>query len=163
MDTVYTAFAVGLASNAEINNKLLTPDLISETTLVVNRNTGSFYSESEIRNQVYLIIKNYFNISNASLGQTISLTNLAAQILSVNGVDSIQTKRTVGGQVLTTQGISFLAFNPIYSEPGEDIAIITQNITLPFFKLPYLYNEDTLLSQITVQTSSSQGASLREY
>ena len=163
MDPVYTAFAVGLASNAEINNKLLTPDLIPETTLVINRNTGSFYSESEIRNQVYLIIKNYFNISNASLGQTISLTNLAAQILSVNGVDSIQTQRTVGGQVLTTQGISFLAFNPIYSEPGEDIAIITQNITLPFFKLPYLYNEDTLLSQITVQTSSSQGASLREY
>jgi hypothetical protein len=163
MDPVYTAFAIGLASNAEINNKLLTPDLISETTLVINRNTSSFYSESEIKNQVYLIIKNYFNISNASLGQTISLTSLAAQILSVNGVDSIQTKRTVGGQVLTTQGISFLAFNPIYSEPGEDIAIITQNITLPFFKLPYLYNEDTLLSQITVQTSSSQGASLREY
>jgi len=163
MDPVYTAFGVGIASNAEINSKLLTPDLIPETRLIINRNTSSLFSESEIRNQVYNIIQNYFDISNATLGQTISLTELAAKILSVNGVDSIQTTRTVNNQTIVVQGLSFLAFNPVYSDPGEDIAIVTQNITLPYFKIPYLYNDDTLLSQIVVQTTSSQGASLREY
>lgn len=163
MDPVYTAFALGAASNAEIDNNLLSPKLIDETTLIINKNANSLYSDTELKNQIYNIFKSYFNIDNAGLGQPINITELASSILSINGVDSIQTARTVNNQTITIQGLSFLAFNPVYSDPGEDVSIVTQNIVLPYFKFPYLYNEDSLLSQIVIRASSSVGASLREY
>lgn len=163
MDPVYIAFGVGLASNAEINNKILTPEIINQTQLVIVRNNSSYYSESEIKNQVINIIKDQFSPANTSLGQIVDITSLTTKILNIEGVDSLYTTRTVNEQTLRSANLAFIAFNPVYSEPTEDIQQITQNVSLSYFKIPYLYNDDTLSSQIVVLTSNLQGASLREY
>ena len=163
MDPVYVAAGLGVASNAEINGQLLTPNIIDETKLVVGRVANSRFSEAEMRRQIASIIINYFAPANVKLGQTLSLDDITTQILSIEGVTEISTRRTVEGQEITRTGLSLLLFNPIYSEPGEDIAVIAQSYIFPYFKIPYLYNEEEILSQIEIITPSVQGASIREY
>jgi len=163
MDPVYTAFAIGVASNSEINNYKLTPDIINQTKLVITRTPTSRYSENEIKRQVYNIIKNYFDPSTAKLGQIVNLDDLTTTILNIDGVVSLQCSRVIDGVEAVRNGLSFLVFNPIYSDPKEDIQITTQSLPLPYFKVPYLYNVDTFLSQIEVKTPDVQTSSIREY
>ena len=163
MDPVYVAVGLGVASNEEVSNQLLTPDIISETKLIVGRSPNSRYSENEVKNQVVNILKNYFSVENTKLGQTINLDNLTSSIFAIPGITSVNSTRTVNGQQIIRSGLSLLLFNPVYSEPGEDIGVINQTITLPYFKIPYLYDPDAIFSSIEVVTPDSQEASLREY
>jgi hypothetical protein len=163
MDPVYTAFGLGVATGAEINDKQLTPDIIAGTKLVVTRNPNSRFSEDELKRQIYKIIKDYFDPQNVTLGQLISLDQLTTTILDLDGTVSMYCSRTVDGQEIIRNGLSFLVFNPVYSDPGEDIQIITQSLPLPYFKVPYLYNVDNLLDQIQIITPDLQAASVREY
>jgi len=163
MDPVYTAFGLGVATGAEINNKQLTPDIIAGTKLVITRNPNSRFSEDELKRQIYKIIKDYFDPQNVTLGQLISLDQLTTTILDLDGTVSMYCSRTVDGQEIIRNGLSFLVFNPVYSDPGEDIQIITQSLPLPYFKVPYLYNVDNLLDQIQIITPDLQAASVREY
>lgn len=163
MDPVYIAVGIGVASNEEINNSILTPDIISETKLIVGRTPNSVLSENEIKYQVVAAFKSYFNVSNVRLGQNIDLNFITSSILKIPGVTSISTSRVCNGITIQRSGISLLAFNPVYSDPGEDITIINQSLTLPYFKIPYLYNLNTLTNSIDVVTPDVQGASLREY
>lgn len=163
MDAVYTAFGIGIASNAEISTGKITPSMIDETKLIVYRQSSSNFSESQIKNQVANIISEYFNIDSCELGQNISLTNLTSKILSIDGVSSLKTLRISDGIEIYTNGISFIAFNPIYSDPGEDIQLVLQDLNLPYFKFPYLYNAENVINNIEVKTASTQGASPREY
>lgn len=163
MDPVYIAAGLGVASNAEIGGQLLTPNIINETKLVIGRVPNSRFSETEIKRQITTIINDYFAPANVSLGQTLNLDDLTTKILSIEGVTEVSTRRTVEGQEIVRTGLSFLLFNPVYSEPGEDIAVVAQSYVFPYFKIPYLYNPETLLSQIQIITPSVQGASIREY
>ena len=163
MDPVYTAFGIGVASNAEINNSELTPSIIDETSLVIGRAVSSRFSENELKNQILTLIKNYFDIKNVKLGQTVDINTLTTQILSIDGVTSVNTVRIANNQEIKRIGLSFLAFNPIYSNPKEDIQIINQTYSLPYFKIPYLFNGDTLLNQIKIVTPDFQESSLREF
>ena len=163
MDPVYLAVGLGVASSEEINNLQLTPDIIEQTKLVIGRAPDSLYSENEIKLQVANIIVNYFKPSNVKLGQTIDLSALASDILKIAGVTSITSSRIVNDQQINRNGLSFLVFNPVYSNPSEDISIITQSNVLPYFKIPYLYNPEGILKSIEVVTPDIQGASLREY
>lgn len=163
MDPVYTAFGLGVATGAEINDRQLTPDIIAGTKLVVTRNPNSRFSEDELRRQIYKIIKDYFDPQNVTLGQLVSLDQLTTTILDIDGTVSMYCTRTVNGEDVIRNGLSFLVFNPVYSDPGEDIQIITQSLPLPYFKVPYLYNVDNLLDQIQIITPDLQAASVREY
>lgn len=163
MDPVYTAFGIGVATNAEINNGQLTPDIIKSSSLVVTRDPNSRFSEEEIKRQIYNILTEYFDPKNVKLGQLISLDELTSRILSIDGTVSLYCSRTIDGTEVTRNGLSFIVFNPVYSDPGEDIQLISQSLPLPYFKVPYLYNPDTLLSQIKLITPDVQSASIREY
>jgi hypothetical protein len=163
MDPVYTAFGLGVAAGSEINDKQLTPDIIAGTKLVVTRNPNSRFSEDELKRQIYKIIKDYFDPQNVTLGQLVSLDQLTTTILDIDGTVSMYCSRTVNGEEVIRNGLSFLVFNPVYSDPGEDIQIITQSLPLPYFKVPYLYNVDSLLDQIQIITPDIQAASVREY
>ena len=163
MDPVYTAVGLGIASNEEINNLLLTPEIVRETKLVIGRAPNSVLSENEIKNQAARVIQDYFSISNVTLGQLIDLNEISAQILKIPGATSLATTRVSNGVTIQRSGIALLAFNPVYSDPGEDIQIINQTIKLPYFKIPYLYGGDILTNNIEVITPDAQGASLREY
>lgn len=163
MDPVYVAVGLGVASNEEISNKLLTSDIISETKLVIGRSPNSRYSENEVKNQAVNILKEYFSVENSKLGQFINLDYLTSKIFNIPGVTSVSCTRVVNGQQITRSGLSLLVFNPVYSEPGEDITVINQSITLPYFKIPYIYSPDNIFSNIEIVTPDSQEASLREY
>lgn len=163
MDPVYVAVGLGVASNEEISNDLLTSDIISETKLVIGRSPNSRYSENEVKNQAVNILTEYFSVENTKLGQFINLDYLTSKIFNIPGVTSVNCTRVVNGQQITRSGLSLLVFNPVYSEPGEDIKVINQSITLPYFKIPYIYNPDAIFNNIEIVTPDSQEASLREY
>jgi len=163
MDPVYVAVGLGVASSEEISNQLLTSDIISETKLVIGRSPNSRYSENEVKNQAVNILRDYFSVENTKLGQFINLDLLTTKIFNIPGVTSVSCTRAVNGQQITRSGLSLLVFNPVYSEPGEDINVINQSITLPYFKIPYIYNPDAIFGNIEIVTPDSQEASLREY
>lgn len=163
MDPVYVAVGLGVASNSEITGKLLNPDIVKNTVLNVGRSPDSRISENEIKNRVVTTIKGYFNISNVKLGQQVDLDFLNTRLLNIEGVETITTSRTVNNQLIEKSGLSFLFFNPVYSEPAEDIQIVNQNIILPYFKIPYLYDVENIIKQIVVFTPPYNGSSPREY
>jgi hypothetical protein len=45
-----------------------------------------------------------------------------------------------------------LIWNPIY--PTTDIDTTTKNVTLSYFKYPYLYNKDMITNYIVIQSES---------
>lgn len=163
MDPVYVAVGLGVASNSEITGKLLTPDLITSTTLNVGRSPDSRISENEIKNRVVTTVKNYFDVANVKLGQKIDLDFLNTSLLNIEGVETITTSRTINNQLIEKSGLSFLFFNPVYSEPTEDIQIVNQNLVLPYFKIPYLYDATNLIDRVKVFTPPYNGSSPREY
>ena len=50
-------------------------------------------------------------------------------------------------------GLSLLMWNPVYEL--DDIEIINQNTSLPYYKYPYAYDEASLLSKILVTQAVS--------
>lgn len=163
MDPVYTAVAIGVASNAEINNFELTPDIVKETRLLIGRDPNSRLNPQTIKDRVSNILKKYFSRENTKLGQQINLESITSQILSLEGVTSITCRRNVNGQIVDVDGLSFLVWNPVYSAPKEDIKILTQTVQLGYYKIPFLYNFDDVLNQIDVVTPDTLQATIREY
>jgi hypothetical protein len=163
MDPVYTAVAIGVASNAEINNFELTPELINETRLIIGRDPNSRLNPQTIKDRVSNVFKGYFSRENTKLGQQINLESITSQILSLEGVTSITCRRNVNGQNIDVDGLSFLVWNPVYSAPREDITILNQTVQLGYYKIPFLYNYDDVLNQIDVVTPDTLQATVREY
>lgn len=144
-DPVYTAFAVGYAAPGEV----LSPEIADTTFLVIKKNTDTRVNVNQIRNDVNSIFQRYFNAETCKLGQLISLNTIVNQILSVDGVASYSVRRVISeNNVITTNGLTLLAFNPNYS--NVDIQVISSNLQLPYFKFPYLWNK-TLLNNIIVE------------
>lgn len=131
-DPVYNAFGIGLNLKDEILNK----DIIKESFLIIKRKVSERVSVENIKEQVNNIFINYFK--QKKLGDVISLNDISNSILSLNGVDGISTRRIKDGVVTEVPGITLLSFNVIYDE--IDIDVISADLSLPFFKYPFLYN-----------------------
>ena len=54
---------------------------------------------------------------------------------------------------LKITGVSMLIWNPVY--PISDIEIVNQNIILPYFKYPYIFDSAGLLELIEVTQALS--------
>jgi hypothetical protein len=147
-DPVYLAVGLGVASSSEVNNNRLYPEIINETKLIVKKRGQSFVSNNLIVESIVNVFRRFFD--DQKLGKKIDLENLSSSIYSINGVESFSTERTVDGQKITIDGLSMLSYNPVYSAPNEDIRIINQSLTLPFFKAPYYENYDVLKGNIVV-------------
>ena len=143
MDPVYTAFTLGLQGpGAEV----ITTSISEETSLVLKRNVLSNLSETNVKDRVNNIFRNYFNV--AKMGQVVSLDELKAQILKLDGIEGLETRRVTGGNTYSSPNISLLVYNPIY--PDKDVTIINEDIQLPFFKYPYLQDK-SILNNIVVE------------
>lgn len=143
MDPVYTAFTLGLQGpGAEV----ITTSISEETSLVLKRNVLSNLSETNVKDRVNNIFRNYFNV--AKMGQVVSLDELKAQILKLDGIEGLETRRVTGGNTYSSPNISLLIYNPIY--PDKDVTIINEDIQLPFFKYPYLQDK-SILNNIVVE------------
>ena len=140
-DPIYMAFGLGMS-----NNPNLDVNVINNTKLYLVRETNNKISKSTLVAKAAAIIRKYFLPKNNELGQTINVAEMAGEILTITGVKRIFTKNEIDGSVFN--GLSFLSFNPQY--PESDIDLVNQDIALPYFKFPYLYNTQTVGNNITV-------------
>lgn len=148
VDPVYMAVDFGvLVPKEEISTKVR-----EHSQLVLERSPTAKKNADEIKQQAYNIIKNYFAHESTKLGQEIDVSNLAAALMSLNGVQRIYMTRTDAPTMKIT-GLSLLMWNPVYEL--DDIEIINQNTTLPYYKYPYAYDEASLLSKILVTQAVS--------
>ena len=75
-------------------------------------------------------MRKYFLPENNKLGQQIKISDIAGELLSIEGVRRIFTKNESNGTIFN--GLSFLSYNPQY--PESDIDLVNQDTTLPYFK-----------------------------
>jgi len=69
-----------------------------------------------------------------------------SEILSIQGVKRVETKNVK--EKITFSGISFVSYNSLY--PEADINLVNQDLTLPFFKFPFLINPNSLTKKLEV-------------
>lgn len=139
-DPIYMAYSIGFA------NTDVTLDVIGESTLVVVRESNNKINKNTLKARVENVIRDFFKPSNNKLGQVMDMNRLSSELLSIEGVKSI---RTTNSKTNTSfSGVSFLTWNPMY--PESDISIVNQNVQLPVFKFPYLYNPTTMSNLISV-------------
>lgn len=139
-DPVYISIDIGVVGE----NESLTTDTAINTKLQITTKKNINTSSSQILQQVYNIFTNYFSTTQDNLGKLINISDISSQILSINGIKSIQT---VNGSV-AKPGISLLVYNPIYY--NTDIQIIQQNLQLEYFQYPYLNNMLDFINKIEV-------------
>jgi hypothetical protein len=146
VDPIYAAFDLGV----EIAGIDIAVDNVrSRSFLEIKVDKTSRLARSKIKDTVNNIIVEYFNTKNCSLGQSIDLTDLSRQILNIDTVDEISTVYIDrANNRYKTPGLSFVYWNPLY--PTTDINITNQNIKLPFYKFPYLYNASNLINKISI-------------
>jgi len=140
-DPIYMAFDLGIS-----NRSSLIPELSRDTQLIIVRESRNKISKERLKTQVSAKIKEFFTPNKNLLGQDLQLNTLTSSILSIEGVKRIETRNV--GENVSFKGLSFVSYNPLY--PTADIEIVNQNITLPFFKFPYLINPNSLASKINV-------------
>ena len=149
-DPVYVAVDLGIRFAGEI----LTPEISDTTILQVERDVTAKRNPEALRQQIAQIFIDYFSTLKNNLGLYMSLTSITNQILNIEGVKNVLTKRVEGNNILTVPGISLLLHNPAY--PNADIRITTQDEQLPFFKFPFLNNPLNLVNKIEIITPSIQ-------
>lgn len=148
-DPVFVSVGLGVSTSEEITNRALYPEIISETRLVIKKTSQAFISDNLIRENIVNLFSDYF--SDQKLGKKIDLDYLNSNIYRINGIESFACERTINGQNVRINGLSFLVYNPIYSNPSEDIQIITQSLSLPDFKASYYDNLDVLNRSIIIE------------
>jgi len=140
-DPIYMAYGLGFTNSADLNLSVL-----DETCLYVVRELNNKINKNTLSSRAANLIKSFFDPSNNKLGQNINLNELSNNILSLEGVKRIYTKNESTGASIDT--VSFLTFNPQYET--SDIALVNQDITLPYFKFPYLYSPLSITNRIKV-------------
>lgn len=145
IDPVYKAFSFGLP----LNNETVSIDIRNETFLVINRSELSKQSRQKIKNDVVTAIQNYFSVSNSQLGQIVDLTELSNNILSIEGVSSISTRRVSSNGTIELPSISLVFWNPYY--PQADVNVSAQNIPLELFEFPFFYEQSQIVNKILIE------------
>jgi hypothetical protein len=141
MDPVYMAFQFGFTTSIE------TPATIQNdnfgTTLVVTPTPNVAINKEKIRDNIVLTIQRYFD--KQVLGGTVNLTDLNAEILSITGVQSLQTVNKLG----TRSGLSFIYYN--YQYPNIDVNSSVSSVVLDDFMFPYLPDYFNLSNLIIIK------------
>lgn len=119
---------------------------VENTVLKVYKNKNSRRDDNSIVTDIVTIFNDYFSRKNVKLGQTIDISQLNADILEVDGVDSLKTTNTSSN--ISYDGVSLLMWNPVY--PEADRTLIFNNKILPFFMFPYLNSSNNISSKIQV-------------
>jgi phosphotransferase system IIB component len=148
MDPVYKAVTIGLGENAVD----LADITSSRLRIILQRSTK--VPASVIKSQVQGILETYFNPIDITLGFTVSVTDIASEILALNGVKEVQT---VNGN-LAVNGVSFIVYNPSY--PQNDITSTTKNFTVQTFQTVYLDNIDEIMTRVEVVPEVNQDTSI---
>jgi len=139
-DPIYIAFDIGFST------KSTGTSILEDSKLILKRSRDNKINKNTLKSRVMEVILNFFNPSNNSLGQTIKISDLAASILSIEGITSIKTENSKENS--SYNGISFLSWNPVY--PDVDNSLVNQTTTLPFYKFPYFNSPNSLTNKIEI-------------
>ena len=120
-------------------------DVLTSSKLVITRQKNNKVNGAVLKSKINDAILNFFKPTNNQLGQTLNLNDLTASILQIDGVSTMRTENTDG---TFFNGVSLLTWNPVY--PTADIEIVTQTITLPFYKFPYFNSPQSLINKIEI-------------
>ena len=140
-DPIYMAFGLGYTNSAD-----LSLDILDETSLYLVRETNNKINKDTLKARAGNIIKAFFEPSKNNLGQKLNFSELTNDILSIEGIKRIYTKNENNSSTIDT--VSFLSFNPVYET--SDIALVNQDVTLPYFKFPYMYSPLSISNRIKV-------------
>ena len=143
-DPIYIGFDIGLG----VDSETLTSDIREETKIRITRSQYDLISKEQIKSTVFNLIKLFFSQENNKLGQILDFSDLSLKILSINGVQSLETVRTINDVEHKTSKLSFIYWNPLY--PDYNIKQTSQNFTLEFFQFPFFYEISNLLNRIEV-------------
>ncbi len=146
-DPIYVAVSIGFTSNSTV----ITDD-INKSQLLIIKDSVSKRDDASIKADIISIFENYFNRTNASLGQLIDIGALASAIFSINGVKTFFTART-DNNTIKYEGLSLIVWNPIYKD--IDIFQIVKNTSLPYFKYPYFDDLKGLSKRIQITGEQS--------
>ena len=139
-DPIYVALDFGFTDS------VVSKDVYSDTKLVIVREKNDNTNKETLKKRVLNVILDYFSPSNMTLGQTIDISVLSSNILSLPAIRSIRTTNDTEG--IFINGLSFVAWNPMFE--GVDETLINQTTTLPFFKFPYIFRPSSLINRIEV-------------
>lgn len=144
-DPVYVAVDVGVVDVGEAPST----NARQNAFIQIKKVTTSKISTNQIVSDVYETIIDYFSPTKLKLGQQLSLFDLTHEILALPGVADIQTVRIVDGKTISSPGLNFVIWNPLYDT--EDVIVTLQNIILPIFKYPFLINSSSLINKIIIE------------
>jgi hypothetical protein len=149
IDPVYKAVSLGVNSQ----NSFETTDFLGffDASLIVYKD--SQLSDETIKNSIVNIFSAYFSNTQMKLGQTLNMQYLTQEILSIPGIQSLQTAQydtDTGNLLNSVDGLSFQVWNPLY--PDNDRVFTQKNITSRFFEYFYFFDIENLYNKITVQT-----------
>lgn len=125
---------------------------IDQTKLLIIKNENTKRSSSAILLDIKNVFETYFSRQNSKLGQLIDIYQLTNDVLNIDGVDNVQTKRY--DTDIVTEGMSFLVWNPIY--PEKDLNVYSQNLIIENFKYPIFNNLQNILDRIEIVEKSNQ-------
>jgi hypothetical protein len=141
MDPVYKAFSFGL----QITGEQESISLSDNTYLIVKRDINVKTNSSALKDQIVTIYRNYFD--SIKLGDVVNLNKLTDDILNIEGVTNILTRRTDTGY--EAQKINYVVWNPLYEQ--DDVIFTSQNYKLQNFMYAYFYDISNLGNKIIIE------------
>jgi len=148
LDPVYIASSVCLTLDGSANGTL---EDITNTELYIVKNPNSRRDTNSIAVDIAEVFTNYFSRDNILLGQELDLNTITNNILGVDGVKTFYTRRKDNPNV-RYNGLSMLLWNPIYP---TDRVLTTKNVSLEYFKFPYLDNKEHFSEKILVKAETT--------
>jgi hypothetical protein len=144
LDPIYKAVSFGVPSAngtraSEVGN----------CYLEVVKNSVTRRSDNSIIKEVQSIFNNFFDPVNLTLGAIFDYNSLLTEILSIDGVSKIRTKRR--DTVNVYDGLSMFMWNPTF--PNLDIQQITSTTVMRDFEIVYYNNISTIISNIQIALS----------
>ncbi len=147
MDPIIKAFDIGIET---INGEVVVSDRDLCRLEVVKLNTSK-RSAKAIANDVAAVFGSYFDPTLMSLGGTFDHSGLISELLTIDGVDRLITRRTDTNE--SFNGLSLYYWNPSF--PDLDKKSITNNFTLLDFECYYFEGLANILNKIDIVETTS--------
>ena len=141
IDPIYKAITFGCY---KINTQSFNQNQLLNKLILV-RDSLSKYSYTYIKNYCISIFKDYFD--NLSMGDSVDLSELTKQLLSIPGVENFYISTNDG--LYTESKLTFFVWNPLYKD--TDNTLTQQLIVTESFTYCYFYDLDNIGNLIVVE------------
>lgn len=138
-------------------------DPANENKFVIIKDQTSLVNNDRVREVVIEKIVNFFSPEKQRIGAVLSIQNLQAEILGVDGVKEIYTARVINDrEVVRVSGLSFAHWTPLILQ-GADLGVANNStVKLPSFSYAEL-RKSNIISQLVIIRSNSLLITSPEY